>query len=116
MYKRIILFIILFLLFSVPSAFGKANLANITVKNVDNYTDVIFNLNEGISYTDFRMDNKVVVLGMKTDKMHTSQLSKQIHNRIKNSEYFEMETNRDTHNATMTRFVRKYLKIDESNQ
>ncbi|MBA7667577.1 Type 3 secretion system secretin [subsurface metagenome] len=61
MYKRIILFLILFLLFTVPSAFGKANLANITVKNVDNYTDVIFNLSEGISYTDFRMDNKVVV-------------------------------------------------------
>lgn len=61
MYKRIILFIILFLLFTVPSAFGKANLSNITVKNVDNYTDVIFNLSEGISYTDFRMDNKVVV-------------------------------------------------------
>jgi hypothetical protein len=61
MYKRIILFLILFLLFTVPSAFGKANLANITVKNVDNYTDVIFNLSEGISYTDFRMNNKVVV-------------------------------------------------------
>ena len=57
-----------------------------------------------------KMDNRVVVLGMKTDKMHTSQLSKQIHEKIKNSEYFEMETNRDTHSEKMTLFVRNYLE------
>jgi len=60
------------------------------------------------------MGNRVVVLGMKTDKMHTTMLSKQIHNKIKNSEYFEMETNRSTHSAEMTIFVRNYLeKMDE---
>jgi hypothetical protein len=60
-----------------------------------------------------KMDSKVVILGMKTDKMHTAQLSKQIHEKIKNSEYFEMDTNKDTHSAKMTKFVRKYLKIEE---
>lgn len=61
-----------------------------------------------------KMGNRVVVLGMKTDKMHTTMLSKQIHNKIKNSEYFEMETNRSTHSAEMTIFVRNYLeKMDE---
>jgi type IV pilus assembly protein PilQ len=61
MYKRIILFSIFLLLFTTSPVQGKADLANITVKNVENYTDIIFNLDEEISYTDFRMDNKVVI-------------------------------------------------------
>ncbi len=61
MYKRIILFSIFLLLLTTSSVLGKADLTNITVRNVENYTDVIFNLDEEISYTDFRMDNKVVI-------------------------------------------------------
>ncbi len=57
MYKRIILFIILFPLLIL----GKTNLTNITTKNVMNYTDVVFNLSGEVSYTDFRMDNKIVI-------------------------------------------------------
>ncbi len=61
MYKRIALFTVLLPLFLVSSNLSNVKLVNITVKNVDNYTDVVFNLTDDVSYTDFRMDSKVVI-------------------------------------------------------
>ena len=55
-------------------------------------------------------DNYVVIIGMETDKMHTTKLSKDITAAIPNAEYLDMGTNRDTHSAEMIKAIRKLMK------
>ncbi|MCE7748791.1 MAG: hypothetical protein GPJ51_10355 [Candidatus Heimdallarchaeota archaeon] len=55
-------------------------------------------------------DNYVVIIGMETDKMHTTKLSKDITAAIPNAEYLDMGTNRATHSAEMIKVIRKLMK------
>jgi len=61
MYKRIGIFAILLPFILMSSNLLQAKLTNITVRNVEKYTDVVFDLTDEISYTDFRMDSKIVI-------------------------------------------------------
>jgi len=55
-------------------------------------------------------DNYVVIIGMETDKMHTTKQSKDITAAISNAEYLDMGTNRATHSAEMIKVIRKLMK------
>ncbi|MEA1912804.1 MAG: secretin N-terminal domain-containing protein [candidate division WOR-3 bacterium] len=61
MYKRMALTFVLVPLLVVATSRANPNLKNITVKNVEDYTDVVFTLSKPASYTDFRMDKKIVL-------------------------------------------------------
>ncbi|HUU77244.1 MAG TPA: hypothetical protein VMX55_02785 [candidate division Zixibacteria bacterium] len=49
------------------------------------------------------------IVGMEKDKMHESQISMRIHERMKNSTYIDLETNKKTHSAEMIQVVRQHL-------
>ncbi|MCK4526711.1 AMIN domain-containing protein [candidate division WOR-3 bacterium] len=65
MFKRMALLGILIPILVVASdltgGFTQTDLNNITVENIESYTDITFKLTNKVSYTDFRLDDKVVV-------------------------------------------------------
>lgn len=61
MYKRVFLLFLLLPLFILGNPEGEPELRNITVKNVNGTTEVIFDLTNYASSSDFTMDNKIVV-------------------------------------------------------
>lgn len=55
------------------------------------------------------IDERVYVVGMEKDKMHAKDLSLKIHNKLKNSIYIDLETNKKTHSAEMVKVIRRHL-------
>ncbi|NHJ85902.1 MAG: hypothetical protein FK734_10600 [Asgard group archaeon] len=49
------------------------------------------------------------IVGMEQDKMHERGISMRIHERMKNSTYIDLETNKRTHSAEMIKVVRQHL-------
>ncbi|MHA1309260.1 MAG: hypothetical protein ACTSQN_18510, partial [Candidatus Heimdallarchaeota archaeon] len=49
------------------------------------------------------------IVGMEKDKMHEKGISKRIHERMENSTYVDLETNKKTHSAEMIKVVRQHL-------
>ena len=49
------------------------------------------------------------IVGMEKDKMHARELSMKIHERMENSTYIDLETNKKTHSAEMIKVVRQHL-------
>ena len=56
-----------------------------------------------------KIDERVFVVGMEKDKMHEKELSLKIHERLKNSTYIDLETNKKTHSAEMVKVIREHL-------
>ena len=49
------------------------------------------------------------IVGMEKDKMHEKDISMRIHERMENSTYIDLETNKKTHSAEMVKVVRQHL-------
>jgi len=49
------------------------------------------------------------VIGMEKDKMHARDTSMKIHERLKNSTYIDLETNKKTHSAEMIEVIRGHI-------
>ena len=49
------------------------------------------------------------IVGMEKDKMHGREISMRIHERMENSIYIDLETNKKTHSAEMVKVVRRHL-------
>ena len=49
------------------------------------------------------------IVGMEKDKMHERDISMRIHERMENSTYIDLETNKKTHSAEMVKVVRQHL-------
>jgi len=49
------------------------------------------------------------IVGMEKDKMHERGISMRIHERMENSTYIDLETNKKTHSAEMVKVVRQHL-------
>ena len=52
---------------------------------------------------------RVFVVGMEKDKMHEKELSLKIHERLQNSTYIDLETNKKTHSGEMVEVIREHL-------
>jgi hypothetical protein len=49
------------------------------------------------------------IVGMEKDKMHERDISMKIHEKMKNSTYIDLETNKKTHSAEMVKVIRQHL-------
>jgi pimeloyl-ACP methyl ester carboxylesterase len=49
------------------------------------------------------------IVGMEKDKMHEREISKRIHESMKNSTYIDLETNKKTHSSEMIKVIRQHL-------
>lgn len=55
------------------------------------------------------IDGRCFVVGMEKDKMHARDTSMKINNRMKNSTYIDLETNKKTHSAEMVEVIRQHI-------
>jgi hypothetical protein len=62
-------------------------------------------------YIDFygAFEGRCFVVAMEKDKMHERDISIRIHEKMKNSTYIDLETNKRTHSAEMVKIVRQHL-------
>ncbi|NHJ32732.1 MAG: hypothetical protein FK732_07710 [Asgard group archaeon] len=67
--------------------------------------------NAWIDFLDMyeKIEVRNYIVGMEKDKMHERVISMRIHERMKNSTYIDLETNKKTHSAEMVKVVRQHL-------
>ncbi|MFW9924762.1 MAG: hypothetical protein ACFFDW_15890 [Candidatus Thorarchaeota archaeon] len=56
-----------------------------------------------------RIEVRNYIIGMEKDKMHERNISMRIHERMKNSTYIDLETNKKTHSAEIIKVVRQHI-------